>query len=397
MSAPRLLTHRSAPRGSVFLLAIVILTVLLVIGVSFIERAQTAVHRAGAESRSTKSFQLAEAGVHKALWELSRPDGWLTYTGETAVPLPGGQADIAISPSPSERAIFTENVTILATGYLPGPNGGQRSACTVRVVAHKDPRLFDFAVFGSDKVTIGNGSVSILADSYSSDDGDYGEGNVSCNADVGTNSTASDAIEILPHGAVYGNVIVGAGAPSPQGCVRNRGAVMGTVQALDAPRQLPSVTSVPAGAIYLGRVRLGGTSEMVLDEGTYHLSDLDVSGSARLVCNGRVTLYIDQTGDPSSPEVSIAGNGIANTSAIPSNLILYFFDDVTAVDISGNGTLYGGVYAPRADITLNSGQVHGALVGRKVGLNGGNANVHYDVSLRDNAHPNAVVCSWEVL
>lgn len=384
-------------RGGVLLLSIVVLTVLLLLGVSLIERAQLGVQRAAAANRSAQSFHLAEAGVHKAVWGLNEPNGWLTYEGETRIQLAGGFADVTVTPPASSRGVFTDYVTVVATGYIPGPEGSRRHPCTLRVITHKDPVYFKYAVFGSDQVVVGNGTVTVKADSYTSDDGSYGGENIAENADVGTNSTAADAVRILPQGEVHGDVYVGAGANPPSDCVDNKGTMTGTVQALDSSHLLPSVTGVPAGATELGDVWLENTQELVLNEGVYHMSDLDVFGNAQVTCNGKVTIYIDQTRDTSTPDVRIGGNGIVNTSEIPSNLTLYCCDDVVDIAISGNGALYGGIYAPNADIVLNSGAIYGSVVGRTVTMNGATSHVHYDEALADHANPHAIVRSWEVL
>lgn len=384
-------------RGSVFLLAIVILVVILILGASLIERAQTAVYRTSVENRATKAFHLAEAGIHNAIWELNRPNGWLTYAGESGIELPGGFVDISITPLPAARGVFTEHLTVIATGYLPGPEGAMRYPCRIRLIAHKDPRYFAYAVFGSQQVIVGNGTVVVNTDSYDSDDGVYGGTNLTANADIGTNSTAANAIQILPQGKVFGSIHVGAGASPPELCVDNKGTVTGTISALEAPNLLPSITSVPAGVTELGDVWLDVDQQLILNEGTYHMTDLDIFGNARITCNGKVVIYLDQTTDASVPDVRIGGNGIVNTSQIPENLILYCKNDVVSISISGNAAFYGGIYAPNADIVLNSGAVYGSLVGRIVRLNGATASLHYDEALRDNSNPKALMRSWEIL
>jgi len=396
MNGSRHRRHRPGEHGSIFLLALLILTVLFLLGASLIERSIAAVAHAATENRSAKSFQLAEAGVHKALWALNQPNGWLTYTGDSDLDLATGTVDIAVTPPPSQRGVFTESLYIISSAHLPGPNGGQRSPCTVRMITHKDPRYFAYAVFGDQRVTIGNGTVTVKADSYTSDDGTYGGSNVGAKADIGTNSTAADAVTILPQGEVHGNVTVGAGAPSPSGCVNNKGIITGDIAALGVPNLLPSIPSVPPGAIELGDIWLDANDELVLDAGTYHMTDLDLFGSSQITCNGQVTLYIDMTTD-STPDLRIGGNGIVNTSQIPSNLTIYCLEDVPNITVSGNAALYAGIYAPQADIVLNSGELYGSVIGRSITLNGATAHVHYDQALRDHANPRAIMRSWEIL
>ncbi len=393
-NTPRL-TYRSTQRGSVFLLAIVILVVILTLGASLIERAQTAVYRAGVEGRSTRAFHIAEAGIHKAVWELNQPNGWLTYAGESGVQIPGGFVDISIEPAPADRGVYTTHATIIATGYLPGAGGGMRYPSTIRAITYKEPRYFDYAVFGQDQVTIGNGTVSLYADSYDSDDGDYDPSTATDDANIGTNSTAVDAVWIKPLGSVSGDVYVGAGAASPDLCVNNLGTITGDILALDDPLLLPSV-NIPSGLIELGDVWLENDQQLVLNEGMYHLTDLDIFGSARVVCNGKVILFMDESTDALNPDIRIGGNGIVNSSQIPANCVLYCADDVVSIEIGGNGAFYGGIYAPNADITLNAGEVFGAIIGSTVTLNGVNSAVHYDTALRDNVSPYALMRSWEV-
>ncbi len=393
---PNRTPHHPSQRGSVFLLAIVILTVILILGASLIERAQNTVYRASVENRSVKAFHLAEAGVNKAIWELNQPNAWLTYAGESAVELPGGLVDVSVTPVPANRGVFTTYVTVLATGYLPGPGGGMRYPATIRAITYKEPRYFSYAVFGDEQVTVGNGTVELYADSYDSDDGDYDPGEATQDADIGTNSTNLDAISIKPLGEVNGDVFVGAGAVSPDLCVDNKGTITGDILALDNPVPLPSIISIPSGLIELGDVWLDNTQQLVLNEGVYHMTDLDVFGSASVLCNGKVVIFLDQSTDGATPDVRIGGNGIVNSSQIPANLVLYCSNDVVSIAISGNGAFYGGIYAPNANIVLNAGDVFGALVGKTVTLNGANSAVHYDTALRDNISPYAFMRSWEV-
>jgi hypothetical protein len=389
-------THRSE-RGSIFLLALLILIVIFTLGVSLIERAQTAVDRASARNRSERAFHLAEAGIEKALWSLNQPMGWLTYEGESQMPLQGSTVDVTVAPPASARGVFTDSVVILSTSLLPSAQVDRSHSSAIRVIVHKDPRYFAYAVFGDQEVTVGNGTVQLIADSYTSDDGDYGGTNVLGGADIATNSTAAGAITIRPQGEVYGNVSVGAGVAVPETAVDNMGLITGEITSLDAPSSLPSVSVLPSsGMTELGDVWLDAAQELVLEAGVYHMTDLDIFGSAQIICNGKVTIYIDQTADVATPDVRIGGSGIVNTSQIPANLTMFFCEDVVSIDISGNAAIYAGIYAPNADIRLNSGEVFGSVVGKSVDLKGATAHIHYDEALRDQANPHAVMRSWEV-
>jgi choice-of-anchor A domain-containing protein len=149
--------------------------------------------------------------------------------------------------------------------------------------------------------------------------------------------------------------------------------------------------------VNLGDVYLSGSESLTLNEGVYYMTDLDILGSATINCTGKVVIYLDCSTDTGSPDIRINGNGIVNSSLIPSNLVLYCRDDVTNIAISGNGSFYGAIYAPQANIVLNSGAVYGAIVGKTVTMNGATSSVHYDEALYDPANPRAVLCSWREL
>ncbi len=382
----RLATKRITPylgeRGSIFLLSMVILTVLLVLGSSLIERSQNAVYRAAVEGRSAKAFHAAEAGIHKALYSLDQPGGWVSYSGDTNVAIPGGGAAVTISPPLVDRAA-TQRVTLVSTGWVEGPGGSHRYPHTVRVMAHWDPDYFDFAVFGDVQVDVQNGKVDVSPNGHVSE--------------LGTNNKNNGAVTISPQGTVIGNVVVGFGATSPGSAVDSKGTISGTIDSLDMPKFMPSVKSIPAGATELGAVSLSGTQLLTLGEGVYHMTSLSMSGQSAISCTGKVRIYLGTPGSAVSAYASISGNGFVNTTGDANNLLVYGFDNLAGITISGNGTLHGGIYAPKALITLNSGNVYGSLIARKVTINGSTSKVYYDETLSDENKSKAIIASWEVL
>ena len=388
---------RTKERGWVFLGAMITLTVLFILGATLIERSQSSLSQTTEENQAARSFHHAEAGIDRALWALNQHNGWLTYAGDSATGIGGGYYEVTVTPSPLARDAGTASLTILATGYLPGPHGAPRLPRRIQAIVTRDQRYFPYAIFGREKVTIGNGTVSIKADSYHSGYGGYGGTNIKANADVGTNSTAAGAVTILPQGEVHGDVTVGVGATSLSTAISNKGLITGASSAGTSPVLLPSIQSVPTGAVNLGDVYLEGTQSLTLNEGVYYMTDLDVLGSARINCTGKVVIYLDCSTDANSPDIRIGGNGVVNSSMIPSNLVIYCKDDVSYIAVSGNGSFYGAIYAPQANIYLNSGAVCGAIVGKTVTMNGATSSVHYDEALYDPANPRAILCSWREL
>jgi hypothetical protein len=188
---------------------------------------------------------------------------------------------------------------------------------------------------------------------------------------------------------------VGLGATAPDLCVDNKGEITGTVSALNSPKIMPSVARVPDGAIKLGDVKVNGGT-LKLGAGVYHLTNLSMAGTGKIECNGKVEIYLGSLGSVKAIQPNIGGQGIANTSQIPSNLLIYCLDNVTNLAISGNGTLYGAIYAPKANIDLNAGDVCGSLVGLSVKINGEDCSVNYYEDLSKDIEPHTAVRSWEV-
>ncbi len=392
--------HFARQQGSVFLLAVVILTVLLFLGSSLIERAQTSVWRAAVEGRSTRSFHLAEGGVHEAVWELSQANRWTTYNGESNTELPGGRFDVTVSPTADARLTDT-SVRITSTGYTAGPNGARRFPRTVAVVATRDaPWPFGYALAANSAIDVGNAVV----DSYRSTDGPYGGTNVHSKATVAVNTTefatdkkgvASSGIHVGDNGVLNGDILVGPGCEQPSNATNVTGTHNGSTRALEGPMVF-AVPAVPAGAIDLGAVVLDGSATMTLGSGTYRASSLSITGAtATLFVTGEVKLYVD--GD-----IYLGGNGIVNeVPGKPRNLKVYGTENCTSVEIKGSSTFYGAVYAPEAAIvgqgSVQSGEIFGSLVGKHVKLEGSKTRFHYDESLSLCVDSQVQIRSWQEL
>ncbi|MBX3023742.1 hypothetical protein KF840_02420 [bacterium] len=223
--------------------------------------------------------------------------------------------------------------------------------------------LFTAALFGAEYVSIGGNGVT---DGYDASLGGYGGSNVFNTGDVGSNGD----ITLGPNAVIKGNAIAG-----PNGSATG-GTVSGLRQQSAATRLLPAA-AVPAGAVNLGAIKLSGGAKQTLTAGTYVATSLDISGGASLtadVSKGPIALYV--TG-----AASIGGNGIVNTSGLPSNFSLVQVGGA-AVTYSGNSTFAGTIYAPQSTLSLNgNGVLYGAFDGNAISMVG-NATIHFDQSLR---------------
>jgi hypothetical protein len=240
---------------------------------------------------------------------------------------------------------------------------------------------FADAVHGRGQVDLGGNG---RTDSYNSDLGAYNvNGNVGHHGDVSTDRVGSSSVIVGPNAIVDGSVYVGPAALGGDVANINQvGTITGSTGTEPHTWNLP-LSNIPAGVANQGALSIAGNRTVTLSEGTYWFSSISVAGNGKLATSGRVKIYV--TGS-----VDIGGNGTLTAGNRPPNLVIYGTVDptnsankCTSVSIHGNGSFYGAVYAPDANINVvGNGDTYGALTGNTVTITG-NANFHYDEALGD--------------
>ncbi|RPI09891.1 MAG: hypothetical protein EHM71_04905 [Zetaproteobacteria bacterium] len=230
----------------------------------------------------------------------------------------------------------------------------------------------------------GRSSVELIGnawtDSYNSANGAYNtNGNRGHHGDVSTDATDPGVIIVNPNSTVDGQALVGPGGDTSTAIV-NQGTITQGTGTQPSTFNLP-LSIVPDGVTNQGALSISGNRTVTLSEGTYWFSSISVTGNGRLATTGAVKIYV--TGN-----VNIGGNGVTTAGNLPPNFLLYGTVDpansankCTSVIIHGNGTFFGAVYAPDADIAVSGNGVnYGALTGNNVTING-NGGFHYDEQL----------------
>jgi hypothetical protein len=104
----------------------------------------------------------------------------------------------------------------------------------------------------------------------------------------------------------------------------------------------------------------------------------------------------------SGSSAKIAGKGVINPNSDATSFFYYGLPTNTSLDITGNGTFTGVIYAPQADMFLRgSGSAiqdfTGASITDSVTMNG-HFNFHYDENLgRSGAPRGFLITSWNEL
>jgi hypothetical protein len=123
-----------------------------------------------------------------------------------------------------------------------------------------------------------------------------------------------------------------------------------------------SNTSIPARYLSDGALKLDGLDQLTLEEGTYYLRGIQVSGLARLSIQGRAAIFVDGP-------VSASGVGAINQDGRADDL--WIFCAGGSVAVSGIARAAFNLYAPESAVSLSGlGQLAGRILGRTVSLSG---------------------------
>lgn len=356
-------------KGFVMISSYMMLAMIMTLSFAMAARSNVFIQNSERNQSRILAFDMAEAGVDYAMNQLaSNPE----YTGaeytDLSTDTASGGYEVTIT-TPQDNA----NIRMIqTTGYSPGNDSNERGYSARSITAYvqmNEQNYFDSAIFASESITL---SGNAMIDSYNSSEGDYSEDSASSNGNIGTNSTSSGGISLSGNSVVNGNAAFGPGGDENSVVsISGNAELNGDADAAGAERADEVQTT---GVASSGSVSIAGSTTLTLSTGTYHYSSISITGNAKIRVTGAVTIYVD--GD-----IHIAGNGVSNTTSDPTNCLIFSSGD--SVSISGNGSFYGAIHAPEADVqNTGNGEIFGAIVAETY-TQTGNGNLHYDEALED--------------
>jgi len=382
--------------GAVLVMTLIVVSILAILGAAVASVVTFGGRNAAWQRCRVQSFYCAEAGLNKGI-VLARADkNWTTGgDGSATNNLPvdewGNPVEGVWYPlyDPTTHT-NVENVTFGGGAYsvlLRNPSGGAgnvlevKSEGSVSGVKNSDRivkvqlRIKSFAIFGNDRVDIGGNAST---DSYNSDQGPYGGGNIGQEGNVGSNGS------VILHGGsctVGGEIIDNAGITLPP---------------LNIPASpggnLNTSITLADGIYYFNNITLSSHEVLeTIGDVTIYCNSARFEGQSTINVTGKLTFYCTGT----TGNFKLAGGGLINTSEKPENFILYC--NGGDVKLTGGTEFYGAVYAPNADIELNGGTTYyGAIVGKTVTAIGGPV-IHYDEALKNvfNHAYKVKITSWQ--
>lgn len=267
------------------------------------------------------------------------------------------------SGGPAFRAVITDANPRLKVKFVGKSGNNSVLARAFELQYQRAPR--HYALIGINSITM---SGSAFTDSYDASKGAYSAataralGSIGSNGPVTLNNTAK----------VNGDVRYGVAAGLT---VAPTAVITGMSLPVPGPVAFPSVTLPPAGTYTdLGDVSNSSGTQTVAG-GTYLIDDLTLSGTAKIVWQGPVKLYIKGSYNVSgSVEISTYQN-------LPVNRQIYFLPSCTTATWTGTNICTGDLYAPDTDFTISgSVEKRGRVIARSIN-NSSSGGMHYDESL----------------
>jgi hypothetical protein len=299
----------------------------------------------------------------------------------------------------------------------------------VEVVVQQTPQgFFRWAAFGEEELHMDSNA---RTDSYDSSLGTYtaqatnGSGSnqyANTEGDIGSNGTITMDSNIGVYGDASpgpGESVIDGGGPS--------GVITGSTTPMLAPIALPEIV-VPS--IPLTSASLTITGATTLASGSYYYGSLTVNNSKELTINGPATVVVDNFNLKSGSSLLINASGgpveffvvddfklnsnttVQSTTQDPSDVAFNLLSDnildpgidVTfdedLVDFDSGSKMYATIYAPSAEITIDSNfELFGSLIARRVDLDS-NCRIHYDerlATLSEDEDPVYETLCWRLV
>ena len=389
-------------RGSVLVITILLSFLTLLLATPFLTKISGQYRITNKSSRQITAFNLAEAGVERAIWELNHGTiiDWEGDSESRTLMISSFQADDGTEVGDISIIVLNlqgENPVIESTGRVShiGSNDIEKS---IRVVLEEleTDSLFDYAIFGKQSLEV---SGNAFVDSYDSREGVYGGDNVSDMGQMGTNGIFSGDISLNNTVEINGDVVVGPGGiPANVISMSSNVTINGELTSLTEEKTLPPVVP-PSNLPWRGDYTLAPNNTVSISEsGEY--SSLIFQSNSKISITSDCILYV--TGEftmLSNTQLEIAegvtlalylggtfsqssNSQINNLSLDPTMVQIYGTETFeTTMTWESNSSFYGAIYVPDYTVLYNSNaEFYGSIIADSVKIDS-NAGLHYDMAL----------------
>lgn len=348
--------------------------------------------------RDVIAEEAARAGIQDAFAQILQDPGWNAGFNNVTLPNSGANYSMSFTKAIPEFSTSNRGNTAAVTGY----NGRQVPGNTIHLVSVGrfqtsrkveealilvvDP-YFVNALFAQRYVRLGG---SIRIDSFDSSVAPYSAATAGTEANIGVNSAAAGAVEMLSNVSIQGKVMVGPGGTEATSIKKSGSPYYKGFEVMTTPRSIPAVRApvgVSQGAVTVSsgaRTLAPGTySSLSITSATVDLApgdyvitgNLDVRSQGSLrVTRGPVNIYV-------LGNITTGGGAtFNNTTGKSANMIFWGGNNTQLMDLQGLGGAQNvfALYAPMANLQFGGGtEFYGSFVFDSLYVNG-NANYHFD-------------------
>ncbi|HZP60109.1 MAG TPA: hypothetical protein VFB27_07260 [Opitutaceae bacterium] len=428
-------------RGTVLIVAMLVAALIAFVLGSYLNLSLSSARFAGRTFYSNAAFNLVETGAEEAVWSFNHAgtnngwnswahnssDAWEKFEGFNFAPNTSGSVKVYVENYAATGG-FSPKVIALASVNPP------TEAPVTQMLEVTLARRSHFAggLVAKNSVTFNGGSATV--DSWNSDpDNNPATPPVPYTAAVRNDHARIAATWVLVgnHSSKRADILgyVTTGGTSPDV------GLNGTIRGFATPPGVPIDPSriatdfvfsfdplaAPTGGTPLASI--GPTLGTLGTATSWQCNSLSLNGSQTLTILGQVTLVLtassgadalDLVGNAqiiipagSSLALYVEGNvriigngGIGNGNVQPVTCQFWGTNTSAAgqtIELTGNGSLAGVVYAPNAAVTLDgNSDMMGAVIARDITI-AGNANFHYDESLPLYGDASFGVVKWREL
>ena len=389
-------------QGSILVITILLSFLTLLLATPLLTKISGQYRITNKTFRQITAFNLAEAGVERAIWELNHGTiiDWEGDAESRTLMISSFQADDGTEVGDISITVLNlqgENPVIESTGRVShiGSNDIEKSIRVVLEEIEKDS-LFDYGIFGKLGLEM---SGNALIDSYDSREGVYGGENVRDEGQIGTNATHYSAIFLRNNVEVNADALVGPGAlPVDVIVMQNSATITGEQTALNEEKIFPSVVP-PSNLPLRGDYILEPNNTATISEsGIYssfifqNNSKISITSDCTLYVMGEFTM-LSNTQLEIAEGVTLAlylggtfyqssNSQINNLSQDPTKVQIYGTETFNSVMTwESNSSFYGAIYVPDYTVLYNSNaEFYGSIIANYVEIDS-NAGLHYDMAL----------------
>lgn len=386
-------------QGIVLAISLLILTLLVASGMGAIFSTQMDLNSTGNLRMGKQAFYIAEAGLHQAWWDLDNGDGRgdfeavFTSPGLTAllssVDFAGGNYSVTAEGIPGSHP---KRIKMTSAGCFPAVDPCPSTTSKVVIEAHfMRVALFPCVLCAREDINLSGGAV---VDSFDSREGPYSVATANNHGDVQSNGniTLSGGNTRVGGDATAGGTVSTNGGATITGTTTNNAPSLGFPPVIPCGPPFSSGAGIAGGSYdaSTGQLRGTGSDAIIIADGTYCFSSVQLTDQSTLTVTGPVVLNLTAVG-------SFAGGGIVNTTAKVENLkiVSSLSSSSLGITVSSGSPVYGTFYAPDARVEITGGvDLYGAIAGRTV-INTSGAKFHYDRKLKDSEDGRVRMVFWK--